>query len=108
MQKLQFFRPQGAGVEDDRRLTRWFEVGAEPELLTEDGVTWERVPEKQRDQKRALKCIREKIVSVQLPKWWPYAKRHDAKGRCVFESEEEAKEACKRATDAGEVVSWDY
>jgi hypothetical protein len=106
-QKLHLFRVQGAGIEDDRRITRWYEIGAEPEFLTVEGVSWERVHTKQRDQKRAVKCIREKIVSVQLPKHWPFAKRHDEKGRCVFESETEAKEACKRATDAGEIVSWD-
>lgn len=105
-QRLYFFRPHGK-IEDDRRITRWFEPGTEPDLLTEEGETWEVVRQAARDDTRKFKCIRETIRSIQLPKRWPYAKRHDKTGACIFESEEEAREAVRRARDAGEQVAWD-
>lgn len=105
-QKLFFFRPLGA-PEDDRRRTRWFEPGTEPDLLTEDGETWELVRSRPRDTTQAFKCIKEGFRSISLPKFWPYARRHDKTGACIFESEAEALEAVRRARDAGEVVAWD-
>lgn len=108
-QTLYCYRPAEAGVEDDRFTHRWFETGQPALSITgPDGGQWTLRENAERDQKRPTKCIREKIVSIQLPRWWPYAKRHDAKGNCVFESETEVQEACRRARDAGEVVAWDY
>lgn len=106
-QKLQSFRPRGSQPDDDRRITRWFEVGAEPQFLVAEGVEWELIPARQRDQTRSVPVIREWIRSVQLPKHWPYAKHHDSTGACIFENETEAIEACKRARDHGEHVAWD-
>ncbi len=106
-QRLVWFRPQGSAANDDRRISRWFEQGAEPELLTTEGQTWELIRQRPRDTTQRFKCIREGFRSVQLPRWWPYARHHDSRGACIFESEEEAKEAVKRAQDAGEVVAWD-
>lgn len=104
-QVLYQYRP--AGDDDERRVWRWFERDTAPAALEVDGANYELVVNPPRDQRRVVKCIREKIVSIQAPKWWPYAKRHDEQGRCVFESEEEYKEAIRRAQGAGEQVSWD-
>lgn len=107
-QVLYAYRPRAAPLEDDRREYRWFEKeGAPAAIKGPDGLWWDLVPARPRDTRPAVKCIREKIVSIQCPKWWPFAKRHDAQGRCVFESETEYKEAIRAAQDAGEPVAWD-
>lgn len=108
-QRLRWYKPHGAGPEDDRRLTRWFDVGAEPELLEDDkGNTWELVHVKPRDTTLAVKQTITGFASVQLPRWYRYAPRHDAQGRCIFHSREEAEECAKRASDAGEHLLFDY
>lgn len=107
-QTLYTYRPRGAGLEDERTLHRWFPTeGAPATIRGDDGLSWDLRPARPRDTKRAVKCIREGIRSLQAPKWWPYAKRHDKTGACIFENETEYKEAIKRAADAGEPVAWD-
>jgi len=107
-ERLYVYRPRGAPVEDDRTLHRWFPTeGAPAMVLGEDGGPWDLVPARPRDTKTPTKCIRESIKSIQAPRWWPYARRHDKDGACIFENETEYKEAIKRAADAGEPVAWD-
>lgn len=107
-QKLYRYRPAGAPVEDDRVIMRWFPVGEEPDEVQDQLETWLLDPEVPRPTTQQLKKTVEGFVSYQMPKWWPYAPRHDAKGRCVFHSRREAEEACKKARDDGEQVIWDY
>ena len=107
-QKLYAYRSRGAPVDDDRRLLRWFpKDGAPASIVGDDGEPWDLVLSRPRDTTTAFKCIKEGFRSISLPRWWPFAKRHDAGGACIFESETEAIDAVKRARDAGEPVSWD-
>lgn len=107
-QRLFRYRPRGARVEEDRERMEWFPIeGAPAAIQGDDGTWWDLVPSRLRDTTQAFKCMREGFRSVQLPKWWPFAKRHDKNGACVFANEEEAKEAVKRAVDAGEKIAWD-
>lgn len=47
------------------------------------------------------------FVSHSLPLHWPAHDRHDAKGRCLFNSQREVDEAVARSGDIGDPVGWD-
>lgn len=79
-----------------------------PDELERDGVVYRRpLVSKAWKANRPSKPTIMPFSSHQLPKWWPYAPRHDAKGRCLFNSQAEALEACAKARGHGEHVTWD-
>lgn len=47
------------------------------------------------------------MTSNQLPFNWPYAPRHDARGRPQFQNMREVREAMAKANQHGEVVDWE-
>lgn len=106
-ERLYVYRPRDAQPEDDRTLMLWYRHGEAPQEVEGDGITWDLRQERAREQAGIVPCIREWIRAVSLPRWWPYARHHDKDGTCIFENETEAKDAAKRARDAGEMVSWD-
>jgi hypothetical protein len=81
---------------------------AVPDTIVKDGITYARphVDKAYRRPARHVETIMP-FVSYSLPKWWPFAPRHDAQGRCLFASKREAEEACARARHAGEEVRYD-
>jgi hypothetical protein len=85
-----------------------FKDGEEPETFERDGVTYVRQHRQGRrtgHRSPSTDTIMP-FVSYSLPKFWPYAPKHDAKGRCIFNSRREAEEACARARHAGEMVHY--
>ena len=106
-QQLYRYRPEGRLPTDERLELRWFTKGEAPPELDIGEERFELDPERHRDERQALRVLREKIVSTSLPRFWPYCKRHTPDGRCVFESKYEVEEALKRARDHGEPVAWD-
>jgi len=45
--------------------------------------------------------------SMSLPRWWPYAPRHDTDGTPLFCNVDETREAEKKAADDGEFAHYD-
>lgn len=95
----------GEGREEYRLVPK----GAEPDEIEVDGRTFRR-PAAAREFRApaALKKTVMPFASTSLPKWWPYAPRHDAKGRCLFNGRREVEAACAKARAAGEWVVYDY
>lgn len=96
-----------------KTFARFFEAGAEPQDIIEDGETF--TLEEQRDSDFTRVVMRETINgfrSTCLPKYWKYAPRHVQSGKhrgaCVFHSRKEIREAIAKANEHGEAVVYDY
>lgn len=70
-----------------------------------DGVRYVREPQENLPEPKVVETRH--FTAQSLPLGWPYAKRHDARGRCQFDSMSEVREAVARANDDGETVVYD-
>jgi len=74
-----------------------------------DGQTFVRELLVQATRKSRRKIARdpygERIGNKSLPRHWPFAEKHDAVGRPVFDTKGEQQEAHARAAAAGELLS---
>ena len=79
-----------------RRVTRFLSMEEAPQIgaVIEGGLT--RVPSS--CQVPPQKDV--SFVSETLPLHWPYAKRHDSEGRCVFGSRDEVNEAVRKSANS--------
>ncbi len=77
-----------------------------PWVVFSQGVRYQRVVQVQRSRKERQKTARDgqgnRIGNNSLPLNWPFAKKHDSRGRPVFDTHQEKVEAEARAAEAGE------
>lgn len=69
-------------------------------------IRYQRVMQVQRSRKERQKTARDskgnRMGNESLPLNWPFAKKHDSRGRPVFDTHQEQVEANARAAEAGE------